>query len=86
LLKFELFIKKKLSSTSKLYLLAILKYLIIIYLQIMSFFTKLFGGEEKKDKTPPPPPPKSKTDEIAEKKIKIEAALNDLDVKIKSFE
>jgi hypothetical protein len=52
----------------------------------MSFFTKLFGGEEKKDKTPPPPPPKSKTDEIAEKKIKIEAALNDLDVKIKSFE
>ena len=51
----------------------------------MSFFTKLFGGDDKKDKTPPPPPPKSEAEQIAEKKIKIEAALNDLDVKIKSF-
>lgn len=51
----------------------------------MSFFTKLFGGEDKKDKAPPPPP-KSQAEQIAEKKIKIEAALNELDVKIKTFE
>jgi hypothetical protein len=53
----------------------------------MSFFTKLFGPDEKKNKAPPPPPPsKTEAEQIAEKKIKIEAALNDLDVKIKSFE
>jgi hypothetical protein len=53
----------------------------------MSFFNKLFGGNDKKTKpAPPPPPTKSEADKIAEKKIKIEAALNDLDVKIKSFE
>ena len=53
----------------------------------MSFFNKLFGGDEKKDKkAPPPPPPKSEAEQIAEKKIKIEAALNDLDTKIKTFE
>jgi hypothetical protein len=51
----------------------------------MSFFTKLFGGEDKKDKTPPPPPSKTEAEQIAEKKIKIEAALNELDVKIKAF-
>lgn len=50
----------------------------------MSFFTKLFGGEQKK--APPPPPTQTEAQKIAEKKIKIEAALNDLDVKIKSFE
>lgn len=54
----------------------------------MSFFNKLFGGGEEKKKTAPPPPPttKSEAEKIAEKKIKIEAALNDLDVKIKTFE
>ena len=53
----------------------------------MSFFNKLFGGDDKKDKkAPPPPPPKSEAEQIAEKKIKIEAALNDLDTKIKTFE
>jgi hypothetical protein len=53
----------------------------------MSFFNKLFGGDDKKKTaTPPPPPPQSEADKIAEKKIKIEAALNDLDVKIKNFE
>lgn len=51
----------------------------------MSFFNKLFGGDEKKN-TPPPPPPKSEAEKIEEKKIKIEAALNDLDGKIKAFE
>jgi len=44
----------------------------------MSFFTKLFGGDDKKDKAPPPPPPKSEAEQIAEKKIKIEAAQNEL--------
>ena len=52
----------------------------------MSFFNKLFGGDDKKDKKPPPPPTKSEAEKIAEKKIKIEAALNDLDTKIKVFE
>ncbi len=53
----------------------------------MSFFDKLFGGDDKKSKpVPPPPPSKSEADKIAEKKLKIEAALNDLDVKIKTFE
>jgi hypothetical protein len=55
----------------------------------MSFFNKLFGGGDDAKKTPPPPPPpttKSEAAKIAEKKIKIEAALNDLDVKIKTFE
>ena len=51
----------------------------------MSFFNKLFGGDDKKDKAPPPPPPKSEAEKIAEKKIKIEGALNDLDTKIKAF-
>lgn len=51
----------------------------------MSFFNKLFGGEEKK-KPAPAPAPKSEAEKIAEKKIKIEAALNDLDVKIQAFE
>lgn len=51
----------------------------------MSFFNKLFGGDDKKEKAPPPPPTKSEADKIAEKKIKIEAALNDLDTKIKVF-
>ena len=54
----------------------------------MSFFTKLFGSDDKKKPAPTPPPAqtKSEADKIAEKKIKIEAALNDLDLKIKSFE
>lgn len=53
----------------------------------MSFFNKLFGGDDKKKTaTPPPPPPQSEADKIAEKKIKIQAALNDLDMKIKTFE
>ena len=52
----------------------------------MSFFNKIFGGEDKKAKAPPPPPPQSEADKIAEKKIKIEAALVDLDSKIKGFE
>jgi DNA repair ATPase RecN len=34
----------------------------------------------------PPPPPKPEADKIAEKKKKMEATLNELDVKIKSFE
>lgn len=51
----------------------------------MSFFNKLFGGEEKK-KPAAAPAPKSEAEKIAEKKIKIEAALNDLDVKILAFE
>ena len=51
----------------------------------MSFFNKLFGGDDKK-KAPPPPPTKSEAEKIQEKKIKIEAALNDLDTKIKVFE
>lgn len=50
----------------------------------MSFFTKLFGGEEKK--APPPPPTQTEAQKIAEKKIKIQASLNDLDGKIKAFE
>jgi hypothetical protein len=54
----------------------------------MSFFKNIFGGgdEAKKKTTPPPAPTKSEAEKIAEKKIKIEAALNDLDVKIKTFE
>lgn len=52
----------------------------------MSFFNKLFGGDDKKDKAPKAPPPKSEEEQIAEKKIKIQAALNDLDTKIKVFE
>jgi hypothetical protein len=53
----------------------------------MSFFNKLFGGDDKKKTaTPPPAPTQSEADKIAEKKIKIEAALNDLDLKIKNFE
>jgi len=53
----------------------------------MSFFNKLFGGDDAKKKTTPPPTvTKSEAEKIAEKKIKIEAALNDLDVKIKTFE
>lgn len=47
----------------------------------MSFFNKIFGGEEKTKKTQaPPPPPKDNTEQ---KKIKIEAACNALDLKIK---
>ena len=52
----------------------------------MSFFNKLFGGDEKKKTAPPPPPTKSEAEKIQQKKIKIEAALNDLDTKIKVFE
>lgn len=53
----------------------------------MSFFNKLFGGGEEKKAAPAPKPvTKSEAEQIAEKKIKIEAALNDLDVKIKTFE
>ena len=52
----------------------------------MSFFNKLFGGDDAKKTTPPPAVTKSEAEKIAEKKIKIEAALNDLDVKIKTFE
>ena len=53
----------------------------------MSFFNKLFGGgDEPKKAAAPPAPTKSEAEKIAEKKIKIEAALNDLDVKIKTFE
>ena len=52
----------------------------------MSFFNKLFGSDDKKDKKPPPPPPKSEEEQVAEKRIKIQAALNDLDTKIKVFE
>jgi hypothetical protein len=57
----------------------------LINIHNMSFFNKLFGGEEKK-KPAPAPAPKSEAEKIAEKKIKIEAALNDLDVKIQAFE
>jgi hypothetical protein len=54
----------------------------------MSFFDKIFGSskEDKKKPTASAPPPQSEADKIAEKKIKIEAALNDLDIKIKNFE
>lgn len=52
----------------------------------MSFFNKLFGGGEEKKKPAPAPAPKSEAEKIAEKKIKIEAALNELDVKIQAFE
>jgi hypothetical protein len=53
----------------------------------MSFFTKLFGGDDKKDKPAPPKAPVlSEAEKIAEKKIKIEAAQNQLEEKIKMFE
>lgn len=52
----------------------------------MSFFNKLFGGGKEEKAAPPPPPTKSEAEKIAEKKIKIESALNDLDTKIKVFE
>jgi hypothetical protein len=52
----------------------------------MSFFNKLFGGDDKKTKAPVAPPPQTEAEKIAEKKVKIEAALNDLDTKIKVFE
>ena len=52
----------------------------------MSFFNKLFGGDDKKDKSPAAPPPKSEEEKIAQKKVNIEKALNDLDGKIKNFE
>lgn len=53
----------------------------------MSFFNKLFGGgDDEKKKAPPPPPSKTEAEKIAEKKIKIEAALVDLETKIKVFE
>ena len=51
----------------------------------MSFFNKLFGGDDKKPEAPKVAP-KSEAEKIAEKKVKIEAALNDLDMKIKVFE
>jgi hypothetical protein len=55
---------------------------------MISFIYKIFGGskEDKKKPTASAPPPQSEADKIAEKKIKIEAALNDLDIKIKNFE
>jgi|JI9StandDraft_1071089.scaffolds.fasta_scaffold176558_2 hypothetical protein len=52
----------------------------------MSFFNKLFGGGDDEKKKAPPPPTQSEAEKIAEKKIKIEAALVDLDTKIKIFE
>lgn len=53
----------------------------------MSFFTKLFGGDDKKDKTPAPKAPvQTEAEKIAEKKLKIEAAQNQLEEKIKMFE
>jgi len=55
----------------------------------MSFFAKLFGGDDKKEKAAPAPPKaptQSEAEKIAEKKIKIEGAMNELEVKIKVFE
>lgn len=52
----------------------------------MSFFAKLFGGDDKKDQAPPPPPSKSEAEKMDEKRLKMEAAINDLDTKIKAFE
>ena len=50
----------------------------------MSFFNKLFGAEDKSKKAKaPPPPPKDNTEQ---KKIKIQAACNALDLKIKEFQ
>lgn len=47
----------------------------------MSFFNKIFGGEKEKKTGAPPPKKVEPTTE--EKKIKIEAACNALDGKIK---
>jgi hypothetical protein len=54
----------------------------------MLFIYKIFGGskEDKKNPTASAPPPQSEADKIAEKKIKMEAELNNLDIKIKNFE
>lgn len=47
----------------------------------MSFFNKLFGGGDDKPKAQAAPP-KPKQDSTQDKKIKIEAACAQLDVKI----
>ena len=51
----------------------------------MSFFNKLFGGE-KKEEPKTAQAQKNKGDDVEEKKIKIEAAVNPLDTKINEFE
>lgn len=51
----------------------------------MSFFNKLFGGGDDKPKAQAAPP-KPKQDSTQDKKIKIEAACAQLDVKILQFE
>jgi hypothetical protein len=51
---------------------------------MMSFFYKLFGIDDKKKQvTAPPPPRMSEAEYIAERIIKFEAALNQLDAMIK---
>jgi hypothetical protein len=52
----------------------------------MSFFNKLFGGDEKKKEPKVAEAPKPQINEIEQKKIKIEAAVNQLDVKINEFD
>ena len=47
----------------------------------MSFFNKLFGGEKKEAKPAPKPVPTEK-----DKAIQLEAAVNNLDIKIEQFE
>lgn len=51
----------------------------------MSFFKKIFGGGEEKKATPPPPPQKSEAEKLAQKKIDIQKAKNDLEIKINAF-
>ena len=48
----------------------------------MSFFNKLFGGSDKKEEPKTAVAAKSKPEGVEEKKIKIEAAVNQLDTKI----
>ena len=43
-------------------------------------------SDDKKDQAPPPPASKSEAEKMDEKKLKMEAAINDLDTKIKAFE
>ena len=54
----------------------------------MSFFNKLFGGDDKKEQKQPKvsDAPKPQINEIEQKRIKIEGAINQLDVKVQDFE
>ena len=54
----------------------------------MSFFNKLFGGDEKKEtkEAKVKDAPKPKINEVEQKRIKMEAAANQLDTKIEEFE